>query len=162
MAVPIKEIRPTTTTNPEATVEELLATHHKTIGQVLEFAEVVAGSGTLELLRALLEQKHTILHILVGQFNQKGPKAAINNLELLLGLLADIPTSHLQQWAETLPKSLDAMQTAMAHDGEPMGPLALWKRLHDPNVSRAIRGILALLESLGSLAQPDGSTQDTR
>lgn len=146
MAKPIQSIH---ASSSSVSWQEVIDQHGEGLETLLKFCEVLGRAGVLDFLQGILEQKYNILHILVDQVNQDGPKNAINNLEGLLSVLGSMPPGLMEGLARAVRSTVQEGLMRDPDSEKPLGPLRIMKQLRDPDVSRTVQAGLTLLREMG-------------
>ena len=138
MAQPLKYTPPKSQTEQTAEEEwaDLLETLHET--------------ETLRVLNGLVGQYEGVEETLLADLvdTPRGHRA-IKNLSVLFNGLSDLGTDDLETVREGVGKGLRAARRSFAEAKDPPGLLRLALHLRDPDVRRALSGVLALLKALG-------------
>ncbi|OLZ08122.1 DUF1641 domain-containing protein [Sulfobacillus thermosulfidooxidans] len=131
----------------------------ETAEALLRFARAAQDAGVLPFLTGLLEQKNSVLHILMEELNQDSVKKAINNGEQIAALLGNIPQNAFHNAIEALGQGLTHMGSLPATDThEGMSIFQLLGSLKNPDIARGLRALLGFLEGFGqALATPKKS-----
>ena len=127
-----------------------------TMRELLRLVRAAQDSGILPFITGLLEQKNSVLSILMEEFNQAGVKKAINNGEQLAALLGTIPQSAFQAAVSALGQGLDKMGQASGHSSGGMNIFQLLGAFRNPDVAQGLRALLSFLEGFGQAFSPPG------
>jgi uncharacterized protein YjgD (DUF1641 family) len=157
MAQPITKILPRPVSGEAQWLEmkELIFRDPETAGDILRFVRGLRSAGVLEFLTALLEQKDSVLHLLIGELDKPGVKKAVNNLEQLADFLGSVPPDTLHRTLQAAGRGFDKMgQAQQASGNDSLSIFQLLGSLKNPDIARALRTILAFLEGFGQAAGP--------
>ncbi len=121
-----------------------------TIQALLRLAQAAHEAGVLPFLTGLLEQKNSVLHLLVEEINQDGVKKAINNIEQLAALWGTISQDTLHTVLDAMNQGLERMaQSSESGSTGGMGFFQILSYLKNPDVAQGMRTLFAFLEGFG-------------
>ncbi|AUW94839.1 MAG: DUF1641 domain-containing protein [Sulfobacillus thermotolerans] len=125
--------------------------NHAPVSYDLErFVHALKTAGVLDFVTGLLEQRDSVLHLVINEINQPGVKMAVNNMEQLAAFIGTIPqeTWHVVLMAAANGiKSMNDPKASTQNEG--MGIFQLLGALKNPETARAVRVILGFLEGFG-------------
>lgn len=139
----------------EHTQEDLkaqLIAHKEALDQLFTLLDQLAENDLLQAMAALLGARKEVLAILAKRF-LPATVHTVQDAEEVWRWLDALPPTHLQQlFSGVQAGALQAEQ--VMHSDQSLGLLALIRMIRDPDINRALRGILAFLKGMGhSLAR---------
>jgi uncharacterized protein YjgD (DUF1641 family) len=118
---------------------------------------LLAESGTLAVVRALLEQRQPLADQVVDTLNSAPTRRGLKALATLAMGLGTLPDGSAERAVVAAHQALAAGDAAL-HDGkgDAMSVWTLIRLLKDPDVARGLRYVVGLLRGLGaSTRSPD-------
>ncbi len=115
--------------------------------KVVFLLEQLDKAGILNLLIAAVEQRNSLLGILVDEAVKPGSKKAIKNATSLIQTLSSIDTETLTALGEGMANGVDRLKYGKVV--EVRGVWDVLKASRDPDISRAFSVVLTILKSMG-------------
>lgn len=152
MAQPITDIIPKTPSLEEQwdELKSRLLADQDSIEALLRLVGAAREAEILPCLTGLLEQKNSVLTLLIQEMNQDGVKQAINNLEQLAALWGNIHQDTVHSMLGAVNQGLERMgQNKEADSAGGMGVVQLWRYLKNPDIAYGVKALFTFLEGFG-------------
>jgi uncharacterized protein YjgD (DUF1641 family) len=126
-------------------------THESPRDQLEELLEALAASGTLRVLKDLLQRIGPVAEVVSERLDTEPGRNALGNLALLASALARVSPDRLKWVVGT------AVATIAHARRRPPASLHLLLSLRRENVRRTLFGLIAFFDALGAQLRPDDS-----
>ncbi|WP_067933494.1 DUF1641 domain-containing protein [Alicyclobacillus kakegawensis] len=155
MAKPVTTVVPAQTDEAEAQakamerLQQMAAADVDALAEALRLARALHDRGLLTLAAALLEQADDVLRIVVDFVNQPGAVRGLKNLATAAQALGAVDLEAFGRLAQGAVASVDEAKADRKALETPLGFFKLLAYLADPDVSAAIRLLLAACKGVG-------------
>jgi uncharacterized protein YjgD (DUF1641 family) len=113
----------------------------------LKLLQAMHDRGVLELLVAVFERGDRVLQKLVDFAAQPGTTQVMKNLAVAMEMWSQLDSGDIQKLAHGVSSGLASAKEVSAP--KPIGVFELLRELKDPDVSAAVRAVLAFLKGFG-------------
>lgn len=117
------------------------------VAKVLHLLEEIDKAGWLDVLTATVEQRDSLLGVVVDQAGKPGSVQAVKSLVSLGQVLTSLNPSAVTAIGEGVASGLNRLD-----NGNPIQVKGIWdvlKASRDPDISRAFSVVLTILKSVG-------------
>ncbi|MCL6627221.1 DUF1641 domain-containing protein [Alicyclobacillus shizuokensis] len=165
MAKPVTTVVPAQTDEAEAQakamerLQQMAAADVDALAEVLRLARALHDRGLLTLAAALLEQADDVLRIVVDLVNQPGAVRGLKNLVTAAQALGAVDLEAFSRLAQGAAASVEEAKADRKALETPLGFFKLLAYLADPDVSAAIRLLLAACKGVGRALRAEAESE---
>ena len=133
-----------------AEIMAAVADNRVAIIQFLDILKEMHSAGFLDILQAVMQNRHDIGVIGVTQLNKPGAQHILKNGMTALQMLSSIDPNQLQAVMNGVTSGLDRAGQGMGEPSKPLGMFDMIKTMRDPEVGASLQFMMNFLRGMSS------------